>query len=106
MTLCTRRLSKTSCALHAKSPLWICPLTSYCACSFAGMPADEQAQYDVSGHIHKGDFACNAQDVLDNLRVHNVMLYPGLFPETAQGLERLEFSFVHVDCDRSEERRV
>ncbi len=69
--------------------------------TFAGMPADEQPEYDADGYVHKGDFSCDMDEVLKNVLGHgNFMLWQGLFPASALGVEKAEtFSFVHVDCD-------
>lgn len=62
--------------------------------TFAGIPEDDA----IAGGHRKGDFAASYHDVKDALAGDNVILYPGVFPDTAVGFER-KFAFVHLDLD-------
>jgi len=68
--------------------------------TFTGLPFDEDKSHNPTGHdLSRGRFACRIMDsakLLEGFRVH---MHVGLFPETANGLENLRFSFVHIDCD-------
>lgn len=57
-----------------------------------GIPVD-----DPGGH-KKGDFGSKETDCRAFLKDCNVEIIPGIFPNTAQGLD-LKFSLVHLDCD-------
>jgi O-methyltransferase len=64
--------------------------------TFAGLPA--ASEWDTK--FQKGGFASS----LDQVRAYldhfpGVHFHPGLFPQTAEGLEQLTFSFVHLDVD-------
>jgi O-methyltransferase len=67
--------------------------------TFRGMPCSEQEEYDPAGHVRQGMFDCSEQEVREFLSGRRVVFHAGLFPDTAQGLESVRFSFVHIDCD-------
>lgn len=64
--------------------------------TFAGMPATD-ARHDFH---HAGDFAdTSLEQVRGFVAAKNVVFRPGVFPDSAAGLEAERFSPVHVDCD-------
>lgn len=66
--------------------------------TFEGLPND-------GGGHRRGDFAAGLDEVRQLLGARRVEFHPGLFPETARGLEEARFSFVHVDADLYESTR-
>jgi O-methyltransferase len=65
--------------------------------TFAGLPDIDPEDAAV---FQKGGFASSLAEVEGYLRgFSNVHFHPGLFPDTARGLEHLRFSFVHLDVD-------
>lgn len=65
--------------------------------TFAGMPANDEADH---GQHKAGDFAdTSLPEVLRCLEGCSVMAFPGIFPETAKGLEDCRYRFAHVDLD-------
>lgn len=62
--------------------------------TFAGLPHGED-------RFAPGDYAGSLPAVRRNLSGHEdrVAMHPGLFPDSAEGLEDLRFSFVHLDLD-------
>lgn len=68
--------------------------------TFSGLPFSETAAHNPTGHdLSEGRFSCPESEVRLFLGNRNVDIHPGVFPESASGLESLKFSFVHVDCD-------
>jgi hypothetical protein len=64
--------------------------------TFAGLP--EVGEWDTK--FQQGGFASSLADVRKYLQPFpGVHFHPGLFPDTARGLEKLGFSFVHLDVD-------
>jgi hypothetical protein len=64
--------------------------------TFAGLP--DASQWDSK--FQKGGFSSSLDQVRGYLEhFPGVHFHPGLFPETARGLEQLTFSFVHLDVD-------
>ena len=64
--------------------------------TFAGLPAAGEWDRD----FQSGGFASSLAKVQEYLqRFSAVHFHPGLFPESARGLEELTFSFVHLDVD-------
>jgi O-methyltransferase len=64
--------------------------------TFAGLP--EASEWDSK--FQKGGFASSLAQVRAYLgHFPDVHFHPGLFPETARGLEQKTFSFVHLDVD-------
>jgi O-methyltransferase len=65
--------------------------------TFAGLP---ETGPEDSKLFQKGGFASSYAHVEAYLKSFpNVHFHPGLFPDTAKGLEHLRFSFVHLDVD-------
>lgn len=65
--------------------------------TFAGMP-----ETDPTKDVHtKGNFSDTSLAGVQRLLagVSDVVFHPGLFPDTAAGLENERFAFVHVDVD-------
>jgi O-methyltransferase len=70
--------------------------------TFAGLP--ETSQWDPD--FKAGGFASSFEEVQNYLKAYpNVHFHRGFFPDTAQGLEDLRFSFVHLDVDLYESTR-
>lgn len=67
--------------------------------TYAGLPQDEWIGNDPEGYVIKGMFACDQAETERVLEGQLYVNHPGLFPATTVGLEQLQFSFVHVDCD-------
>lgn len=68
--------------------------------TFTGLPFTEMPRYNPTNHdLSEGRFACQESEVRALLGDRNVLFHPGIFPQSALGLESLQFSFVHVDCD-------
>lgn len=68
--------------------------------TFTGLPFTEGPEHNPTGHnLNKGRFACDESDVQKLLAGKRVEFHPGVFPESANGLEDLCFNFVHIDCD-------
>jgi O-methyltransferase len=65
--------------------------------TFTGMPETDSS---IDDH-KKGDFSDTSLEHVKNVLkgCPNVVIYPGLFPETAEPIKWLRFSLVHVDCD-------
>jgi len=64
--------------------------------TFDGLP--EAAEWDPK--FRKGGFASSLDQVQTYLRrFPGVHFHKGLFPDTAQGLDHMTFSFVHLDVD-------
>jgi hypothetical protein len=64
--------------------------------TFAGLPK----QGEVDSKFRAGGFASSLDEVRKYLEPFpNVHFHQGLFPDSAQGLESLAFSFVHLDVD-------
>ena len=70
--------------------------------TFAGMPSTSSWDPD----FRAGTFVSSFEDVQNYLKPFpNVHFHQGFFPDTAQGLEDLTFSFVHLDVDLYESTR-
>lgn len=68
--------------------------------TFAGLPYEEDQKRNPAGHdLSVGRFACRQDEVEHFLKGFNVDIHAGVFPGSTSGLEHLQFSFVHVDCD-------
>lgn len=68
--------------------------------TFTGLPFTESKRYNPCNHdLSEGRFACQESEVRNLLGDRNVLFHAGIFPQSASGLESIEFSFVHVDCD-------
>jgi len=64
--------------------------------TLAGLPP--AGEWDTK--FQSGGFASSLTEVQEYLqRFPGVHFHPGLFPDTARGLEQLTFSFVHLDVD-------
>ncbi|MGH9491491.1 MAG: TylF/MycF/NovP-related O-methyltransferase [Terriglobales bacterium] len=64
--------------------------------TFAGMPPTDPAR----DRHRAGDFAdTSLEAVRDFVGAENAVFRPGLFPDSAAGLESERFALVHVDCD-------
>jgi len=65
--------------------------------TFCGMPPTDP-RHDL---YDKGSFNDTSFDsVLSFLEgCHNIKIYPGIFPETAQIMNKSKFCFVHIDVD-------
>lgn len=65
--------------------------------TFEGLP-DEVGAMD--GRFKKGMFAASESEVKKRLSVYEeVKIHKGFFPETAEAIKNLKFSFVHLDVD-------
>jgi len=65
--------------------------------TFEGLPDDIG---DRDGRFKKGMFVASEKEVRERLsRYPAVSIYPGIFPETANVIRDLKFSFVHLDVD-------
>ena len=65
--------------------------------TFEGLPKSAEQDRDV--HREK-QYASSLESVKEYLQDYeNVFLYKGLFPESAEGLDEMKFSFVHFDVD-------
>ena len=62
--------------------------------TFSGLPASE-------GRFRTGQFPGSLEQVKHSLSpyLNRVHFHPGVFPQSARGLEDLRFSFVHLDLD-------
>ena len=68
--------------------------------TFEGLP--EVSKHDtkqLGGTFCKGDFKSSFEVVNEYLKQHNVTLYKGLFPKTAEPIKYKKFSFVYLDVD-------
>jgi O-methyltransferase len=64
--------------------------------TFAGLP--DAGKHD--DRFQRGSFTSDIEDVRAYLKPFpNVFFHQGYFPDSAQGLEELRFSFVHIDVD-------
>ena len=65
--------------------------------TFEGLPKSVEQDRDV--HREK-QYTSSLESVKEYLKDYeNVFLYKGLFPESAEGLKEMKFSFVHFDVD-------
>lgn len=65
--------------------------------TFQGLP-DQVSERD--GRFKKGMFTASEQDVRERLISYSaVEIHPGVFPQTAEIVRDLRFSFVHLDVD-------
>lgn len=69
--------------------------------TFEGLPHGENA-------FETGEWRGSLADVRRNLKEwsNRLEFHPGLFPESAKGLEKARFSFVHLDLDLYESTRA
>lgn len=67
--------------------------------TFTGMPKSEYLG-SCDRHHAPGEFRLTSLSLVKQVvGEDNVLYYPGIFPETAKGIEDKKFCFVHVDCD-------
>ncbi len=67
--------------------------------TFEGLPTPSRADGDGSW-VFRGNFEAGFEEVKSYLsQWHNIQIYRGMFPESAQELGALRFSFVHLDVD-------
>ena len=65
--------------------------------TFEGLP--ESAKQDRAVH-KKHQYACSLESVQEYLKDQdNVFFHKGLFPDSAEGLKEMKFSFAHFDVD-------
>jgi hypothetical protein len=69
--------------------------------TFQGLP-------DSENQFEKGEWAGSESDVRKNLAnwIDRVELHSGIFPASTAGLDKLRFSFVHLDLDLYESTRA
>lgn len=66
--------------------------------TFEGLP--ELSSVDNPSQFHQGQYVAQYEDVKRYLvQYPNVYIYKGLFPDTAEPMKNLHFSFVHLDVD-------
>lgn len=67
--------------------------------TFEGIPKVDK----IDIQYHKGKFAASYEEVKEYLKdFPNVKIYKGVFPKTAKSVEKIKFSFVHLDVDTYE----
>jgi len=82
--------AKMICEAKGKTPL-------YLFVTFEGLP-DKVSKKD--GRFKKGMFVASEKEVRKRLSKYpKVKIYPGTFPDTADPIKNLKFSFVHLDVD-------
>ncbi len=65
--------------------------------TFEGLPKSAEQDRDVH---RENQYTSSLESVKEYLKDYeNVFLHKGLFPESAEGLEEMKFSFVHFDVD-------
>jgi O-methyltransferase len=66
--------------------------------TFCGMPKSNYPLLDKYNSM--GSFGNTSLSLVKQVvGTENIIYYPGIFPETARGLEAKQFCLVHVDCD-------
>ena len=82
--------TKIICDVKGKVPLYLFD-------TFEGLP-DEISKSD--GRFKKGMFVASEEKVRERLSKYPaIKIYPGVFPDTADSIKDLKFSFVHLDVD-------
>ena len=82
--------AKLICEAKGRAPLYLFD-------TFEGLPG-EVGEND--GRFKKGMFMANEGKVRERLSKYPaVTIYPGIFPNTAEPIKDLKFSFVHLDVD-------
>jgi O-methyltransferase len=72
-----------------------CPL--YLFDTFAGLPEPDE---DEADSLTQGQYPAKIPAVRRLLRSYsNVRIHPGMFPQSAHGIEDVRFNFVHLDAD-------
>jgi O-methyltransferase len=79
----------------------ICEAKKDCALylfdTFAGLPEPGEIE---TGFLKPGQFAASLPAVKSLLKEYaNVRFHPGIFPESAKGIDEVRFSLVHLDAD-------
>lgn len=65
--------------------------------TFTGLP-DLMQPIDPP-HYKKGHMGVVKETIKELERMENVVVYPGIFPETSRPIEGRKFAFVHIDVD-------
>jgi len=72
-----------------------CPL--YLFDTFAGLPKPDE---DETCLLRQGQYSASILAVQGLLRAYSkVNFHPGVFPQSAAGIDNIRFSFVHLDAD-------
>lgn len=73
--------------------------------TFKGLP--QVSPIDLATrYMEKGSFACSLDSVRSYISSDRCCFYPGLFPDTADAVNDLRFSFVHLDVDLYESTKA
>lgn len=79
----------------------VCPKKAlYLFDTFRGLPHTESPEHNPTGHdLSEGRFEAELADVVALFSGRNASIHVGVFPDTTAGIEDVQFSFVHIDCD-------